>query len=65
LAPDPFFGEIRGDTESRIELILGNRKLRWHGVSPLLTIGYLQREATLEINSYNRLYGRVGLTTLF
>lgn len=65
LAPDPFFGEIRRDTEGRIELILGNRKLRWHGVSPLMTIGYIQRESTLEINSYNRLYGRIGLTTLF
>jgi outer membrane protein len=64
-APDPFFGAVRKDTEGRVELILGNRKLRWYGVSPLVTVGYVQRNSTLEINSYDRLYGRVGLTTLF
>lgn len=64
-APDPFFGAVRKDTEGRVELSATNRKLRWNGFTPLATVGYVQRDSTLEINSYNRLYGRVGLTTLF
>jgi tetratricopeptide (TPR) repeat protein len=64
-ATDPFFGEVRKDTEGRVELIVANRKLRWAGFSPLLTVGYVERDSTLEINRYDRLYGRVGLTTVF
>lgn len=64
-APDPFFGRVRADTEGRVELSVANRKLRWYGFSPLLTVGYVQRDSTLEINSYDRLYSRVGFTTLF
>ena len=64
-AADPFFGAVRKDTEGRAELSVANRKLRWYGFTPLATVGYVQRDSTLEINSYNRLYGRVGLTTLF
>lgn len=64
-APDPFFGRVRTDTEGRMELSVANRKLRWYGFSPLLTVTYVQRESTLDIHSYDRLYSRVGLTTLF
>lgn len=64
-AADPFFGEVRKDTEGRVELSVANRTLRWAGFTPLLTVGYVERNSTLEINRYDRLYGRVGLTTVF
>lgn len=64
-APDPFFGAVREDTEGRAELSVTNRKLRWNGLTPILTIGYVERDSTLEINRYDRLYGRVGLATVF
>lgn len=64
-APDPFFGTVREDTEGRLELDALNRKLRWFGFSPQLLIGYVKRDSTLEINRYDRLYSRVGLSTSF
>jgi len=64
-APDPFFGEVRKDTEGRAEVSVTNRKLRWNGFTPIVTMGYVERDSTLEINRYDRLYGRVGVTTLF
>ena len=64
-APDPFFGETRKDKEGRLELSIGNRKLIWRDMTPLLTVGYVQRDSTLDVNTYNRFYARVGITTLF
>jgi hypothetical protein len=62
---DPFFGKVRKDTETRLEVDVLNRKLRWRGFSPQLLVGYVKQDSTLEINRYDRLYSRVGLSTTF
>lgn len=59
------FGTVREDTEGRVKLDALNRKPRWFGFSPQLLIGYVKRDSTLEINRYDRLYSRVGLSTSF
>jgi tetratricopeptide (TPR) repeat protein len=64
-APDPFFGITRHEKEVRVELDVLNRKLKFLAFSPKLLLGYVQRDSNLELYSYQRWYGRVGLSTEF
>lgn len=64
-APDPFFGKTRRDTETRMEIDLLNRKLKWWSFTPRALAGYVERDSNLELYRYDRLYGRIGLTREF
>lgn len=64
-APDPFFGVARKEKESRAEFDILNRKLNWWSFSPEGVIGYVKRESNLDLYSYDRFYGRIGLRREF
>jgi outer membrane protein len=64
-APDPFFGETRHDKEGRIELDVLNRKIKLWAFSPRLLVGYVKRNSSIELYTYDRTYVRVGLSTEF
>ena len=64
-APDPFFGEKRRDTEGRVEFDVLNRKLKFWSFSPKLLLGYVERSSNLDLYSYKRMYGRIGVSTEF
>jgi outer membrane protein len=64
-APDPFFGETRHDKEARVELDVLNRKLKLWAFSPKLLVGFVKRNSSLDLYSYDRAYVRAGLSTEF
>lgn len=64
-APDPFFKVSRKETEARVEFDVLNRRINWWSFSPQASIGYVTRDSNLELYSYHRAYGRIGLTTEF
>lgn len=64
-APDPFFGARRTDDESRLEFDVLNRRLKWWSFSPRAIVGYVKRDSNLDLYSYDRTYGRIGLTREF
>lgn len=64
-APDPFFSAVRYDKEARIEIDLLNRKLQLWALSPKVLVGYVDRNSTLDLHNYKRLYARIGFSTEF
>jgi len=62
---DPFFGEVRVDSDNRAELSVTNRYLSYKGFAPRLTVGMDNRRSNIELYSFHRVYVRVGVVTEF
>jgi outer membrane protein len=62
---DPFFGEVRVDSDNRAELSVTNRYLSYKGFAPRVTIGMDDRRSNIELYSFHRVYVRVGVVTEF
>jgi outer membrane protein len=62
---DPFFGEVRVDSDNRAELSVTNRYLSYKGFAPRLTVGMDDRRSNIELYSFHRVYVRVGVVTEF
>jgi outer membrane protein len=64
-APDPFFGIVRHDRRSLLELTVLRRDIRWHGFSPKLIVGYNLGASNIPLFEFDRTYVRLAFTRQF
>jgi hypothetical protein len=65
LAPDPFFGETRGDTTTEFQVSIQQRAWHYMGFSPQLVISRTIDSSNIPFYSYTRTLVQIALTRNF
>jgi len=65
VAPDPIFGLVRHDRETRVEADIANRRFRYYKFTPRIQIGNTNHKSNVDMYSYQRAYLRIGMTADF